>query len=146
MPGVLKISAAARLAIHALTRMMASHGGGPMTATEIALELGVSADHLSKVLLQLAREGMLVSRRGPGGGFILAQSTPERSLLEVVELFDGAPTASPCILKVRGCEGEDCFLSGLEQDAARRMVSGLEGMQVRELVRCESDEGQAVDS
>ena len=133
MSGVLKISAAARLAIHALTHITRTGGTSPLTVADISRALGVSPDHLGKVLQQLARASMLISRRGPGGGFILAMSTPERSLLEVVEMFDGVILPSPCLLNVVGCHGDLCFLSKLEQEAAENMIRGLREVRVRDL-------------
>ncbi len=134
MPGILKISAAAKLAIHALTHMVQAEDRQPVTAASMAVSLGVSVDHLGKVLQLLARAMMLSSRRGPGGGFSLTEATKKRTLLEVVELFDGKPTASPCLLAIRGCKGEGCFLSRLEHDAAAMLVKGLTEMRVMDLV------------
>ena len=52
---------------------LADRGDGPSaSADELARVLGVPRNYLSKTLHRLAREGILASARGRGGGFRLA--------------------------------------------------------------------------
>ena len=59
----------------------------PVRVGEIASELDVPQNYLSKTLHQLARDGVLSATRGPAGGFRLA-ITPERLTLQrIISLF-----------------------------------------------------------
>jgi len=69
---------------------LADHGGdGPVQAREIAEALGVPIDYLVKILQQLVRARILVSTRGPQGGFRLQRLPGDIPLLAIVEAIDG---------------------------------------------------------
>ena len=55
--------------------------------TEMAAELGVPQNYLSKTLHQLARDGVLISARGPAGGFRLGMAADQLTLQRVVSIF-----------------------------------------------------------
>jgi len=57
---------------------------------EISKEYGIPSDFLVKVMFRLAQAGILLSKRGPHGGFSLAQPAKEISLLEIIEAVDGS--------------------------------------------------------
>jgi Rrf2 family protein len=57
---------------------------------EISKEFDIPYDFLVKIMSQLARTGLLRSKRGPHGGFSLAQPAQEISLLEIIEAVDGS--------------------------------------------------------
>jgi len=74
---------------------------------DIADELDVPRNYLSKILHVLAREGVLTSSRGPGGGFQLARSPREVTLAEVVDHFDPLPEEAGCLLGRAQCSDRD---------------------------------------
>ena len=70
------------------TLEFAANPGRPVTAAEIAAKYGVSLHHLSKVLADLARAGVLDSVRGVGGGYRFAGNPKRLTLLDVIALFE----------------------------------------------------------
>ena len=85
----MKLSRASAIAVFAVASMAKSGTEEPRQGRELADLLGVPADSLLKVLQQLVRSGILVSSRGRAGGFRLARSTDQITLLDVVEAVDG---------------------------------------------------------
>ena len=80
---------------------------------EIAGEQGVSVAHLSKVMQRLVKVGLLTSRRGPGGGFILGRAADKISLLEILEAMDGPMSDCKCLLGRKKCLFGGCALGAL---------------------------------
>lgn len=78
----------------------------PVRVDDIASALDVPRNYLSKILHVLARRGMLHSARGPGGGFSLADSPDETTLLEVAALFDDMEE-DRCLLGRPECRDDD---------------------------------------
>lgn len=72
-------------------------------ARTIATEADIPAHFLAKILQDLARDGILRSIKGPGGGFRLARSAKEISLESVVEAVDGAARLNRCPLGLGEC-------------------------------------------
>ena len=58
-------------------------------AEKIALAENIPVPVLSKILQELARKGLLESKRGPGGGFHLARRSDLITLRDVVAAIDG---------------------------------------------------------
>lgn len=112
MASMLRISEAANLGFHAMACLLDSSPGNAISVAEIAALLGVSRDHLGKVLQRLAKVGLVTSRRGPKGGFFLGSKAREATLLQILEAIDGPMTKVGCLLGRPICGGK-CILGGL---------------------------------
>lgn len=88
MTPVLRVSDVASLAMHAAV-LLARGGEGARSVPRMADELGVSADHLAKVLQRLAKAGLVRAGRGRAGGYALARPAAEIRMLEVIEGLEG---------------------------------------------------------
>lgn len=80
------------------TVLFLADSDGAARAEEIARQLGVPRNYLSKTLHRLAQEGVLQSTRGKGGGFRLAVPADRLKLLRVVEPFDDISGERRCLL------------------------------------------------
>lgn len=100
------ISKTAEYALRALLHLAREDSDQPLRSSQIAEALGVPANYLSKILHSLARDGILVSERGPRGGFRLARPAEEFSLAEVLGPFDAHTTRRSCLLGRPECSDE----------------------------------------
>ena len=103
------LSQTTEYALAAAVHLAVKGGGGPVRVDDIAEELGVPRNYLSKILHALARVGVLNSTRGPGGGFELARDASEIRLSELVQPFEPALTRSNggCLLGRERCGDDD---------------------------------------
>jgi len=111
--GVLRISEAANLGLHAMVFLAGIGNNRMVSVSQIADALGVSRDHLGKVLQRLNRLGLATSHKGPGGGFSLQSWQRETTLLEVVEAIDGPLNHGSCMLGTPVCAEGNCLMGGL---------------------------------
>lgn len=118
----LRISEGANLAIHGMA-FLASRPDAPQSAADMAARMGVSRHHLGKVLQRLARVGLLTSRRGPHGGFVLPRPPQEIRLIEIVEAIDGPLEHRGCLLGAPICDPERCALADLTGELTDRLQS-----------------------
>ena len=66
-----------------------------ISAAEIADKYGVSSHHLAKVLSELAREGVVESVRGVGGGYRFVGNARRLTLMDIIRNFeDFSPAAA----------------------------------------------------
>lgn len=114
--------------LRALMRL-AAEPGRVFTTEEIAGELNISRNHLTKVIQALAGAGILSTHRGAGGGFRLAQPPERVKIGEVVRLLEsrqalvecfradgGACVMTPgCRLKARLAAAREAFLAELDR-------------------------------
>jgi Rrf2 family nitric oxide-sensitive transcriptional repressor len=87
---------------------MASAPERAFSTADLAVELGLSRHHLSKIMQQLAQGGFVETRRGAGGGAVLARSAEEIRLGAVVRLLEEGRTLVDCFAP----GGGDCSLTG----------------------------------
>jgi len=92
-------------AIRAVT-FLARYPGGAAPGAVVAEEEGIPAPVLGKVLQELARKGLLESRRGPGGGFRLARKPHLITLRDVVAAIDGLDQFAECAVGLEGCSDQ----------------------------------------
>jgi Rrf2 family transcriptional regulator, iron-sulfur cluster assembly transcription factor len=114
----------------------------PVRVGDIAEDLGVPQNYLSKVLHILARDGILNSTRGPQGGFTLARAADELFLSDVISPFD--PIHDRCLLIRRRCsEHEPCVAHHSWKDVASRLRSFFRETSVATLIDSARAEGRS---
>jgi Rrf2 family transcriptional regulator, nitric oxide-sensitive transcriptional repressor len=102
------ISDAVSLALHSVAYIAAQDGQA--SVRDIADRLEVSENHLSKVLQQLARSGLVRSTRGPQGGFRMARKSESLTLLDVYEAIEGPVRDHKCMMRKKSCGKKACIL------------------------------------
>jgi Rrf2 family protein len=93
-------------AVRAMAALARLPEGAYAGAAGIAREIGAPPNYLSKLLQNLAREGLVRSQKGLGGGFRLARDPRSISLLDVVEPIEQVSRWSGCVLGHRDCSDE----------------------------------------
>ena len=89
------ISKKCKYAIHALVHM-AKRPEDKFLIKDISEACRIPKKFLEAILLDLKRAGVLASKQGKGGGYVLRRLPSEVNLADVVRLFDGAIAAVPC--------------------------------------------------
>jgi Rrf2 family protein len=117
---MLRLSEAASLALHTMV-YLSSLPEGQVSAREIAGDLDVSEAHLSKVLQRLARFGLVVSARGPKGGFSIAPGRDNATLLDIYEAIEGPIPDRKCFRSTRICTGRHCIFGNLLEDVNKQV-------------------------
>ena len=120
MASIFKLSEAVSIGLHAML-LLAGQPDRSLDNRRMAGFLGVSAAHLAKVLQRLQHAGLLVSTRGPGGGFHLARSAAEISLLEIYETLEGPLETRRCLLNAPKCSAGGCFFGNLFTDIGEKV-------------------------
>jgi Rrf2 family protein len=100
----MKISQKLEYACRALAQLAKYHDGRTLTRLEdLAQREAVSANFLVQILNDLRRAGLIESRRGKAGGYLLARRADQISLRQVVEAVD--PSLLQCSVTRDGDSG-----------------------------------------
>jgi Rrf2 family protein len=76
-----------------LTLDFIQNSNQPRGAEQLATELNFPKSFLAKILQSLAKNGILESKKGAHGGFIMAKSPSEITIAEVILAAEGKPPA-----------------------------------------------------
>jgi Rrf2 family protein len=85
----MKLTRASSYALHAVAYMATQKHNRPVPSHIVARDRGVPERFLLKVLKPLVSARVLLSVKGPHGGYRLARPAQAISLLEIVEAVDG---------------------------------------------------------
>lgn len=102
------LSQKAKYALRALLVLAENQTGEPMQIAGIAADENISRKFLETTLLELRKHGILESRRGRSGGYLLARPPEQISFGEVIRIIDGPLAPLPCasVTQFRLCS--DC--------------------------------------
>lgn len=92
---------------------------------QIAEDQGIPKHFLSKILQQLVRNDLLVSMKGPTGGFNLKLPPDQISLIEVVDAIDGLDIFTKCGIGFKECDDNRPCPIHDEFKIVRNQVRGL---------------------
>lgn len=127
------LSQTAEYALRAMV-FLASKGKIPQTTQAVALETGVPAGYLSKILKTLVRAGLVLSQRGIHGGYVLERRPREVNLLEIVNAVDPPTKIEKCPLG-RASHGERlCPLHRRLNDALESVEKVLESSSLEDML------------
>ena len=101
------LSQKARYALRALVEL-AREPKAQRTAAEISVRADAPRKFLEAILLELARRGLVVSRRGKLGGYVLAKPPETISFAEVIRVIDGPLALAPCVSRLQFRKCDDC--------------------------------------
>jgi Rrf2 family protein len=108
----------------------------PVSVGRIAAALGVPRNYLSKILHQLARDGVLVSQRGPRGGFRLATAPEDTRISDIIDAVEPLWIDRRCLLGRPECNDDDpCLAHHRWQPLAGRIVDFLNETTLADLRR-----------
>ncbi|MGQ1785576.1 MULTISPECIES: RrF2 family transcriptional regulator [unclassified Saccharicrinis] len=71
---------------------------------QISKDLDIPTPFLGKILQTLAKQKMLLSNKGPHGGFSLALEAKEITLLDIVTIIDGLDVFENCLIGMNTCK------------------------------------------
>jgi Rrf2 family protein len=69
----------------------------PLRVEEIAAVQGVPENYLRRLLIELKRGGLVLSQKGPNGGYMLARPPARITMADVVEIIEGDYTPVECL-------------------------------------------------
>lgn len=130
---MLQLTRDGEYAVRALLHLASLPEGAISLVDDISAAQGVPRSYLSKILQQLRKVGLVRSRRGAKGGFMLARPAAEITLLETIEAVEGPINLNIC-LSGDGCGHDDtCPVHPVWREAQKKLRAVLKGKNMAQL-------------
>lgn len=123
----------ARYAVTALLDLVLHEQGDPVSVADIARRQSISPSYLEQLFARLRRAGLIVSSRGPGGGYRLARAASDISIATVADAMDENIDATRCQGRADCQQGETCLTHHLWMDLNGHIHSFLNGITLADL-------------
>lgn len=91
------ISMKTKYALKALAALAETRDRGALQIAELASSENIPKKFLEAILLTLRNQGVLASRKGPGGGYSLAVAPATLTIGRIVRAFEGDLAPVPCL-------------------------------------------------
>ena len=142
----MQLSTKGRYAVMALVDLANQEGlAGPSTPiclADIAQRQQLSLSYLEQLFGKLRRAGLVLSARGPGGGYCLARSATDIAIADIVTAVDEPIKATRCEIGSGGCMaatqplgcGERCQTHDLWAELGRQIALFLRGLSLADVV------------
>ncbi len=124
-----KVDYALRAAIY-----LRHHGGAPASLAAIAEQEAIPKKFLEKIIQDLARAGVVRSKRGPAGGYSLGRNAVEISFKEIIEAVDGPILLNVCVGGTDDCAlTPSCGMLSVWQEGQRRVLELLDSTSLADI-------------
>src|SRR3569832_1741241 len=84
-------------------------GSAPLKASTLAERQKLPRKFLEAILLELTREGLLESKKGRGGGYVLTRKSGDITVGEVIRALDGPLALVPCVSRTAYVRCDECL-------------------------------------
>ena len=85
-----------------------THGRGPVLIASLARRGRIPQKFLEAILLELKNKGILISKKGKGGGYALGKSLEELKLSTIVRIMEGPLALLPCVSQMAHKKCDEC--------------------------------------
>ncbi len=123
MSKIFAISEAVSIAFHGMIMIAASEK--KLNVGKIAEATDSSRHHVAKVCQRLVKSGLLVSSRGPNGGFILKKKANDISLMDIYKEIEGVSEQRPCHLEKQQCPFDECLFGDVLDNLSQSFIDFL---------------------
>ena len=120
-----------------LSLALHDQGVGPTSVRDIAERTGLPQPYLEQILLSLKGAGLVRSKRGVGGGYVLAREASDVTLAEIVSAVDGPIVAGDFgpPHENGACDHEgQCVLLGVWAEVSSHMREHLSSFTLADMV------------
>jgi len=132
----MKVSTRVRYAVRALAELAEGWSERkPMKLSEVARHQGISKKYLEQLFLPLRAAGIVVSVRGPNGGYRLARSPNEINFFELFKILEGQGWLMDCLRSSDACSrAKSCRARKVWMEINRSFHSALKKMTLSDVI------------
>ena len=91
-----KLTTKGRYAVTAMLDLAIHQGDGPITLAEISQRQGISLSYLEQLFSRLRKQELVLSSRGPGGGYMLQREPANICVSQVIAAVNENVDATKC--------------------------------------------------
>ncbi|WP_303291988.1 Fe-S cluster assembly transcriptional regulator IscR [Marinobacter sp. SS5-14b] len=131
----MKLTTKGRYAVTAMLDLALHGSEGPVSLADISARQEISLSYLEQLFSRLRRQKLVVSIRGPGGGYRLSRSADHVYIAEVVDAVSESLDTTRCGNKGDCQNGEKCLTHHLWSDLTDQIHQFLSDISLGDLMR-----------
>ena len=133
----MKLTSKGRYAVMAMADLAKNNAKKPISLTEFSLRQGISLSFLEQLFLRLKKNNLVLSARGPNGGYVLSKKPEDIKLSNIINAVDEKIKTVKCKKESKkGCNGKlvKCITHNLWDDLETHINSFFEKNTLKDIV------------
>ncbi len=130
----MKLTSKGRYAVTAMLDVALHASAGPVSLADISQRQGISLSYLEQLFSRLRKHGLVISIRGPGGGYRLGKCSAQIAIADVICAVNVSVDATKCGGKGYCQSGSQCLTHSLWESLSIKIEEFLEGITLSQLV------------
>jgi len=135
----MKVSTRGEYGVRAMVALAKNFGEGPMSISAVARESSVPYAYLEQLIVPLRRAGLVESKRGAQGGYVLSRAPETMRVGEIYRVMEGPVAPMECVSEdeseqtcplIDNCETRPVWLKVRDS-----IVEAIDSMTLADLVR-----------
>jgi Rrf2 family protein len=103
------LSRKAKYGLQAVFLLAKDYGKGPVLISELAGRAAIPKKFLESILLELKKYGILDSKKGKGGGYLLGRPPNEITMGKIIRVLDGPLAPVSCVSQMAYRKCTECI-------------------------------------
>lgn len=103
-----QLSKRTQYSLRALYALAENYGAGPMLIARLAEDEAIPKKFLEQILLSLKSFGLVKSKKGKGGGYMLATPPDQVTLASLIRRIEGPIAPLPCASETQFRKCDEC--------------------------------------
>ena len=112
----MRLSTKSRYAVTSLLDLVMHSDQGPVSLADISLRQGISLSYLEQLFAKMRRNKLVVSTRGPGGGYSLGTTPDQVCIADVINAVDEEVSVAGRARDKQSPDYEPCLTEQLWQE------------------------------
>lgn len=130
----MRLTTKGRYAVTAMLDLAIHYDRGSITLSDISQRQGISLSYLEQLFSKLRKNNLVLSARGPGGGYRLSRPADELAVAEIIAAVDEKVDATRCQRKANCQHEERCLTHDLWCDLSDQIYNFLANISLGSLV------------
>ena len=133
----MRLSTKSRYAVTSLLDMLMHSDQGPVSLADISVRQGISLSYLEQLFAKMRRNKLVVSTRGPGGGYSLGRSPEEVCIADVINAVDEVMNVSNKDVMDGSSAFEPCLTEQLWEELSEQIRNYLTTISLADMIQNE---------
>ena len=131
----MKLTTKGRYAVTAMLDLALHNGGQPVSLADISERQDISLSYLEQLFSKLRRAGLVVSMRGPGGGYQLNGAPDDIVVSDIISAVDESVDATRCGGMADCQDNKRCLTHDLWADLSSQIRNFLSGITLADMTQ-----------
>ena len=131
----MRLSTKSRYAVTSLLDLVMHSDEGPVSLADISVRQGISLSYLEQLFAKMRRNKLVVSTRGPGGGYSLGGSPEQVCIADVISAVDEELQVADKAVAQGTADYEPCLTEQLWEELSAEIENYLTKISLADMMR-----------